>query len=588
VSSARREHPARHCFAGCFRLRLVELSREFESDNTGGMEPSNKKSVQSIGTSTTTIGPSRIGEANIPSDQATGYSLESVMADYIQRRENGSAPDVHVYLRTFPHFADELKSFFRNHQWLGQTAIESLPISIGTMIGSYQVEAELARGGMGVVYRATQQGLQRPVALKLINSGLLASSEERRRFRREAEAAARLQHPGIVSIYEIGDWQGYDFFSMSFVDGPTLQKRIDDGVANHDENAKIIRDIARATAFAHRAGIIHRDLKPENVLMDDGARPVIADFGLAKWQTEGTLLTRTGQVLGTPHYMSPQQACGQADGDLLADIYSLGAMLYALLTGQPPHVGNSVAEVLRSVLQDEPSSPRCLRRDVPLDLENICLKAIHYEPDQRYRTADELADDLDRYLNGERVLAAGSGLLDRVSRELRRDQHQGAFASWGMTLTLLGVVIFVAHLVMNGLLLAGIASQIAYWLPRSLMMLFLAILIYRSRNGAVLPRSAAERPVWSIWIGYVATLAVMNILLMFSGVDQRALIPIASALSGFGFIAMAGHLWGVCSVLGVLFFAGSIVTSQFPLFAPALFGSIWLISLTVLGQRYRS
>ncbi len=572
-----------------------------ECDKTRGMDPTEKKSVRGSVTPTLARDVPDVREAmnsanpaaGLGADGAAEYSLESVMADFIERRENGAAPDVHVYLRTFPQYADELKSFFRNHQWLGQTAVESLPISIGTFVGSYKIEAELARGGMGVVYRATQKGLQRPVALKLINSGLLASSEERCRFRREAEAAARLRHPGIVSIHEIGDWQGYDFFSMSFVDGPTLQRRIDDGrvderVVNHDENAAIIRDVARATAFAHRAGIVHRDLKPENVLMDDGVRPVIADFGLAKWQREGTLLTRTGQVLGTPHYMSPEQASGRGEGDSFTDIYSLGAMLYALLTGQPPHVGNSVAEVLRSVLQDEPASPRCLRRDVPLDLENICLKAIHYEPTERYRTADELADDIDRYLKGEPVLAVGSGLFDRVSRELRRDQHQGAFASWGMTLALLGVVIFVAHLVMNGLLLAGVASQIAYWLPRTLMMIVMAILIYRSRSGAILPRSAAERPVWSIWMGYVATLGVMNVLLLMSGVDQRALIPIASALSGFGFIAMAGHLWGVCSVLGFLFFVGAIVTAQFPLFAPAVFGAIWLVSLAVLGQRYRS
>ncbi len=516
------------------------------------------------------------------------FSLESVMADYLQRREHGEGPNVDVYLRTFPQYADELKSFFRNHHWLDQTATESLPLSVGTCVGKYRIEAELARGGMGVVYRATQQGLGRPVALKLINSGLLASNEERQRFRREAAAVAGLRHPGIVAIHEIGDWQGYDYFSMSLVDGPTLQKQMDAGTINHRTAATILNDVARATAFAHRAGIVHRDLKPDNVLMDDGVRPVIADFGLAKWNREGTLLTRTGQVLGTPHYMSPEQACGRGDGDSLTDIYSLGAMLYAMLTGRPPHVGNTVAEVLRSVLQDEPPSPRCLCRDVPIDLENICLKAIHYEPSERYRTADEFADDLGRYLDGEPVHAVGSGLFDRVARELRRDQHQGSFASWGTTLALLGVVIFIAHLAMNSLLLAGVASQVAYWGPRIVMMIVMAMLIYRSRSGAVLPRSAAERPIWSIWIGYLATLGVMNALLLIGGVDQSALFPIASALSGFGFIAMSGHLWGGCAVLGGLFLVGSIATAQFPSVAPIVFGSIWLVSLLVLGQRYRS
>ncbi len=521
-------------------------------------------------------------------DDAAPCSLESVMADYLQRRELGETPNVDVYLRTFPQFAGDLKSFFRNHQWLGQSATDSLPIVTGTWVGKYRIESELARGGMGVVYRATQQGLKRPVALKLINSGLLASHEERQRFRREAATVAGLRHPGIVAIHEIGDWQGYDYFSMSFVDGPTLQQQMDACAIDHATAATILREIARASAFAHRAGIVHRDLKPDNVLMDEGIRPVIADFGLAKWQREGTLLTRTGQVLGTPHYMSPEQACGRGDGDSLTDIYSLGAMLYALLTGRPPHVGNTVAEVLRSVLQDEPPSPRCVRRDVPLDLENICLKAIRYEPSERYQTADELADDLGRYLSGETVLAVGSGLFDRVARELRRDQHQGSFASWGMTLALLGVVIFVAHAVMTGLLLAGVASQIAYWVPRGIMMSLMAALIYRSRQGAILPRSTAERPIWSIWMGYLATLGVMNALLLIGGVDQSALFPIASSLSGFGFIAMSGHLWGGCAVLGGLFLAGSLATAQFPSVAPLIFGTTWLVSLLVLGQRYRS
>ncbi len=522
------------------------------------------------------------------SDCTSEYSFESVIADFLERSEKGDLPNPNLYLQTFPHYAQELKSFFRNHQWLDHSSSESLPIAAGTAIGSYVIEAELARGGMGVVYRATQQKLQRPVALKLINSGLLASDEERRRFRREAEAAAGLHHPGIVSIYEIGDWHGYDFFSMSLVDGPTLQRRIDEHVIDDREAARVMRDVARATAFAHRAGIVHRDLKPENVLMDGGVRPVIADFGLAKWHRDGTMLTRTGQVLGTPHYMSPEQACGRGDGNTLTDVYSLGAMLYALLCGRPPHVGDSIAEVLRSVLQDEPPEPRFLRREIPVDLENICLKGIHYEPNSRYRTADEMADDLDRFLRGDPVSAVSSGFIDRFARELRRDQHGLAFANWGTTLAILGIVIFVAHAFMNVLLLVNVSSQLAYWGPRSVMIVLLAILIYRSRHGAVLPRSAAERPIWSIWVGYLATLGVMNGLLLLGGLDQSALFPIASSLSGFGFIAMAGHLWGGCAVLGALFLAGAVVTTQLPVFAPLVFGSIWLVSLLVLGKRYRS
>ncbi len=245
----------------------------------------------------------------------TPGSLESVMADYLQKLEQGDQPDPGRYLAAYPRHATELRSFFRNHHWFGDAEPPETSSLVGTRIGPYEILAEIARGGMGVVYRAQQQGLERPVALKLISSGVLAGGEERRRFRIEAEAAARLDHPGIIAIHEIGSWRGYEYFSMTLVDGPTLQQHVDDVVFNHQSSARMVRDIARAVGYAHRAGIVHRDLKPENILISEDGRPLVADFGLAKWHREGTMLTRTGQVLGTPHYMSPEQACGRGDAD---------------------------------------------------------------------------------------------------------------------------------------------------------------------------------------------------------------------------------------------------------------------------------
>ncbi|MEM8666956.1 MAG: serine/threonine-protein kinase [Planctomycetota bacterium] len=517
-----------------------------------------------------------------------GITLESVMADYIERIEKGDAPPPETYLASYPQHAAELQTFFRNHHWMDDSPPSQKTSLVGTVVGPYEIEAEIARGGMGVVYRARQQTLDRTVALKLISSGVLAGEEERRRFRTEAEAAARLQHPGIIQIHETGSWQGHEYFSMTLVEGPTLQKRVDDRTFDDRTSARLVRDVARAVSYAHRSGIIHRDLKPENVLIDPDERPLVTDFGLAKWHREGSMITRTGQVLGTPHYMSPEQACGRGLGDASTDIYSLGAILYALLTGQPPHVGDSAAEVLRSVLQDEPAEPRFLRRDVPTDLEKICLKAIQFEPTDRYLTAEAFALDLDRYLAGEPTDAAGSGLLDRFAREIRRDQHQPHFAAWSRALVLIASIIFVSHLAIFILDLANFPRWIAFWVPRILMLVTIFAAIYRARSGSLLPRSVAERPVWSIWIGYLLTLGTVNLLSLTGSIEHDSLFPLTAGLSGFGFVAMSGHVWGGAGLFGLAFFAVALISVYTIQFAPLLFGTLWLISLLSLARHYRS
>jgi WD40 repeat protein/serine/threonine protein kinase len=288
--------------------------------------------------------------------------------------------------------------------------------------GEYELLAEIARGGMGVVYRARQVRLNRIVALKMILSGQFAGKADVQRFHTEAEAAAQLDHPGIVPVYEVGEHDGHHFFTMGFVDGGSLSSRLLEGPLAPREAALLVEQIATAVQYAHEHGVIHRDLKPANVLLDRNGQPRITDFGLAKNTHNDSGLTASGQVMGTPGYMPPEQAAGNASQvKEVADVYSIGAILYALLTGRPPFQADNVMDTLMQVIERDPVAPSALNARVPRDLETICLKCVEKDRRRRYGSAGELAEELKRYLAGMPILARPVGRMERTWRWCRRN-----------------------------------------------------------------------------------------------------------------------------------------------------------------------
>ena len=331
-----------------------------------------------------------------------------------------------------------------------------------TVAPGYEVLGELGRGGMGVVYKARQLRLNRLVALKMIRAGAQAGSEDLRRFRIEAEAVACLQHPNIVQIYEIGEEDGLPFFSLEFVDGGSLLQHLDkDTGLPARQAAVLVETLARAMHYAHSRGIVHRDLKPANILLASGGRkppdsaaepggshpplsqctPKITDFGLAKHLEKDTTQTREGSILGTPSYMAPEQAEGRnKDIGPATDIYSLGAILYDLLASRPPFRGETVMDTLQLVINAEPLPPTQLQPGLARDLETICLKCLQKDTKKRYLTAEALADDLRRFLDGEPILARATPTWEKAVKWCRRRPARASLLLFGV-LAVLGLVI---------------------------------------------------------------------------------------------------------------------------------------------------
>jgi WD40 repeat protein/predicted Ser/Thr protein kinase len=313
----------------------------------------------------------------------------------------------------------------------------------------YELISEIARGGMGVVYRAQQPKLKRTVALKLVLAGAFAGEEEIKRFHLEAEASANLDHPNIVPVYEVGQHAGHHYLSMKLIEGSSLADQLEDFKADQRKTAEFMITIARAMHHAHQRGVLHRDLKPDNILIDNEGRPYITDFGLAKHVDQDSGMTQTGAIMGTPTYMAPEQARGERNLTTSVDVYSLGAILYEMLTGRPPFQADTMTKLLIAAQREEPKRPRTINQKVDLDMETIALRCLSKEAENRYDSAAAMADDLERWLKGETIIARPVGAIERTLRWCKRNTALAGTAGVAVSLIALISLVFVAQLMIK-------------------------------------------------------------------------------------------------------------------------------------------
>ena len=470
--------------------------------------------------------------------------------------------------------------------------------SVLSGFADYEQLTEIGRGGMGVVYQAHQRSLNREVALKMMVRGVFASPDDLRRFRTEAESAAKLTHPHIVSVYEVGEQAGLPYFSMQLIDGETLADRISRNPLSPREAAALLIPVCRAISYAHRSGVLHRDMKPSNILLDRSGHPYVSDFGLARIVRESELTrapdapplgltqTRSGAILGTPGYMAPEQAVGDPRQiGPATDIYSLGAVLFAMLTGRPPFQCASPADAVIMALEHEPPPPRLLNPAIDVDLEMIVLKALQKPADLRYSTADELADDLQAFLNHEPVQARSSRLADIWSRAFRPTHHAGILRNWGLLWMWHSLVLLVLCLTTNAMQWQKVDSRLPYFGLWTIGLGAWAFAFWRMRHRAG-PVTFVERQVAHLWAASMASSSMLFLIEALLDLPVLTLSPVLALFAASVFIGKAGVLSGEFYIQAIVMFLCAIPMALYPHIGITIFGIVSALTFFIPGWKF--
>ena len=527
--------------------------------------------------------------------------LAQLVTDLTDRIQRGEAVDLNAVCRAHPDLAEALTAVWGtvvvtnavgSHEASqirsnGSSNADATGwrMPLPCVLGDYELLEEIGRGGMGVVYRAKQLSLGREVAIKMILRDRLASELERQRFFAEARATAQLQHPNIVPVYDVGEIDGRPYFAMQYLQGKTLLELINANQLEEREAVRYLLEVTGAVQCAHASGILHRDIKPSNILIDSTGHARLTDFGLAKQSDVAESLTRTGVVLGTPTYMSPEQASGRM-GEIgpASDVYSLGSVLYHALTGRPPFSAKSTMDVLLQVLEQDPPNPRVIQPKIDRDLEMIVVRCLQKPPDLRYASAAALGEDLSAYLNDEPISARSGQFAQVVARWFRETHHAPVLENWGLLWMWHSLVLFTAC-VLTEVLAWSNAGRVAYALLWTVGLGAWAAVFWamRRRMG---PVTFVERQIAHVWGASMIGIGALFPIEYGLGLDGLKLTPLVAVITGMMFVVKAGILSGAFYVQAACLFATAAMMLWIPDWAHLIYGIVAGLCFFVPGLKY--